>query len=100
MNQNQLLAIKLRNVPEGATACFSRVSLFISSIFYNTRGVDPGRAEGICYGTGSSFVQPKAILLPKTTLARKYRHFCCAAMGLAVDSAIVAKFKELCFLMH
>lgn len=51
---DQLVSKKPKNVPEGALVCFSQAPcLLISCISYNTRGVDPGTAAGICYGTDS-----------------------------------------------
>lgn len=42
----------------------------------------------------------KAILLSKTTKARKARNFCCQVTALAVHAMVVARVKEHCLPMH
>ena len=55
---NQLISNKSKKVPERASTCFSQVAyLLISCICYNSKGVDLGIAEGICYGIDCFFSQ-------------------------------------------
>lgn len=76
---NQLVSNKSKNVPEGASTCFS---LFIRFLFATVPKV---LIQVFAYGTDLWSVQPisKAILLFKTTLARNSRDFCCAVNGLS-----------------
>ena len=75
-------------------------SLLISCVSSRIRGIDPGIAGGICYGTNLWLDLPvsESNSVIQTTLARNSRDFCCAAMAFAVDFVTVARVKDIVFL--